>query len=119
MTGSPEGGIDSFEELRDKFATHFTSRKRYTRQVVKLANIKQRDNKSLQNFMDRFKTESLEIEGTTELMQISSFMHVIKNRQLIERLNNRVPETTKEMFEITKAFIRGKEASAYQSADLS
>lgn len=61
--------------------------------------------------MERLNKESLEIKGDTEGMRVSGFMHVIKNRQLIERLNNKVLQTVEKMTEKVKDFIGSKEVA--------
>nr|XP_043615923.1 uncharacterized protein LOC122587824 [Erigeron canadensis] len=104
------GSIDSFEELRQKFLTHFMVQQKYTRNPVEVHNIRQRENESLTAFMERYNLESMRILGASETMRVLGFMHGIRSKQLIEKLNTKVPDTVKEMMEVVKAHIRAKEA---------
>lgn len=81
------------------------------RKSVEMHSIKEKEHKSLRSFIERFNKESMEIKGATEDMRVSGFMHAIKNVQLIEILNNKVPDIVEEMMTRVRDFIRGKEAA--------
>ncbi|GJT23244.1 hypothetical protein Tco_0893181 [Tanacetum coccineum] len=67
-----------------------------------------RQNKGLQAFMDRFKSESSHIKGVPPVLRISDFMHGHGHSKLAKKLNNKIPKTVDEMIERVRAFIRGE-----------
>nr|GEZ57878.1 reverse transcriptase domain-containing protein [Tanacetum cinerariifolium] len=75
-------------------------------------NIKQKDGKTIEDFMERFKVETGRMKGASECMRISGFMHGVNNPELTKRLNEHVPKTVEEMMIATTAFIRGETAAA-------
>ncbi|GKF20486.1 hypothetical protein Tco_0069124, partial [Tanacetum coccineum] len=79
---------------------------------VEIHNIKQRDGKTIEDFMERFKVETGRMKGAPECMQIFGFMHGVNNPELTKRLNEHVLKTMEEMMTITTAFIRGEAAAA-------
>nr|GEU68079.1 reverse transcriptase domain-containing protein [Tanacetum cinerariifolium] len=85
---------------------------KYVKDPVEIHNIKQRDGETIEDFMERFKTETGRMKGAPECMRISGFMHGVNNPELTKRLNEHVPKTMKEMMITTTAFIRGEAAVA-------
>nr|GEU56885.1 reverse transcriptase domain-containing protein [Tanacetum cinerariifolium] len=67
-----------------------------------------RQNKGLQAFMDRFKSESSHIKEVPPFLHISAFMHGHGHPKLAKKLNDKIPKTVDEMFERVRAFIRGE-----------
>ncbi|GKB65460.1 hypothetical protein Tco_0921646 [Tanacetum coccineum] len=86
--------------------------KKYVKDLVEIHNIKQRDEETIEDFMERFKVETGHIKGAPECMRISGFMHGVNNPELTKRLNEQVPKTMEEMMTVTTAFIRGEAAAA-------
>nr|GFA10280.1 reverse transcriptase domain-containing protein [Tanacetum cinerariifolium] len=79
---------------------------------VEIHNIKQRDGETIEDFMERFKTETGRMKGALECMWISGFMHRVNNPEFTKRLNEHVPKTMEEMMITTTAFIRGEAVAA-------
>nr|GFC56523.1 reverse transcriptase domain-containing protein [Tanacetum cinerariifolium] len=67
---------------------------------------------TIEDFMERFKTETGRMKGAPECMRISGFMHEVNNPELTKRLNEHFPKTMEEMMITTAAFIRGEAAAA-------
>ncbi|GJZ97547.1 hypothetical protein Tco_0670000 [Tanacetum coccineum] len=88
------------------------SQKKYVKDPVEIHNIKQRDGKTIEDFMEHFKVETGLMKGAPECMRISRFMHGVNNPELTKCLNEHVPKTMEEMMAITTAFIRGEAAAA-------
>nr|GEX86806.1 reverse transcriptase domain-containing protein [Tanacetum cinerariifolium] len=86
--------------------------KKYVKDPVEIHNIKQRDGETIEDFIERFKTETGRMKGAPECMRISGFMHGVNNLELIKHLNEHVPKTMEEMMITTTAFIRGEAAAA-------
>nr|GEV07326.1 hypothetical protein [Tanacetum cinerariifolium] len=82
------------------------------RDPVEIHNIKQKDEETIEDFMERFKVETERIKGAPECMRMSGFMHRVNNPELTKRLNEHVPKTMEEMMITTTVFIRGEAAVA-------
>nr|GEX34187.1 reverse transcriptase domain-containing protein [Tanacetum cinerariifolium] len=108
----PPESIDGYKDLRVAFLVYFTHQKKYVKDPVEIHNIKQRDGKTIEDFMERFKTETGRMKGAPECMWISGFMHEVNNPELTKRLSEHVPKTMEEMMIATTAFIRGEAAAA-------
>ncbi|GJZ80868.1 hypothetical protein Tco_0645862 [Tanacetum coccineum] len=77
---------------------------------TEIYGIKKRQNKGLQAFVDRFKSESSHIKGVPPVLRISAFMHGHGHPKLVKKLNDKIPKMVDEMFERVKEFIRGEVA---------
>ncbi|GJT28872.1 reverse transcriptase domain-containing protein [Tanacetum coccineum] len=65
--------------------------------------------------MERFKVESMHVNGAPECMRVSGFMLGITNPDLITRLNDNIPKLVDKMMSMTTTFLRGEVAEANQS----
>ncbi|CAH9061738.1 unnamed protein product, partial [Cuscuta europaea] len=59
----PEGSIDSWQDLAQRFLTHFAGRKRAKKHFSHLLSVKQQPNETLRSFIDRWMKETNEVEG--------------------------------------------------------
>ncbi|GJW73886.1 reverse transcriptase domain-containing protein [Tanacetum coccineum] len=103
--------VDSFEELSQNFLEEFSQQKRYAKDPTEIYSIKRRQNKGLQAFMDRFKSESSHIKGVPPVLRISAFIHGHGHPELAKKLNDKITKMVDEMFERVRAFIRGEVAT--------
>ncbi|GJW35070.1 reverse transcriptase domain-containing protein [Tanacetum coccineum] len=85
---------------------------KYVKDPVKIYNIKQRDEETVEEFMERFKVETGRMKGAPKCMRISGFMHGVNNPELTKHLNEHVLKTMEEVMIATTAFIRGEAAAA-------
>nr|GEV34226.1 reverse transcriptase domain-containing protein [Tanacetum cinerariifolium] len=111
----PSESINRYEVPRKAFLGNFSQQKKYIKDPVIIHHIKQRKGEPTKAFMERFKTESMHVNGTPECMRISGFMHSITNPDLIIRLNDNIPKTMDEMMNVTTAFLKGEAVVANQS----
>nr|GEY08936.1 reverse transcriptase domain-containing protein [Tanacetum cinerariifolium] len=79
---------------------------------VEIHNIKQKDEETIEDFMEQFKVETGRMKGAPECKRIFGFMHGVNNPELKKRLNEHVPRTMEEIMITTTAFIRGEAAVA-------
>ncbi|GJW80450.1 reverse transcriptase domain-containing protein [Tanacetum coccineum] len=107
----PPESIDGYKGLKAAFLAYFMQQK-YVKDPAEIHNIKQRDEETIKDFMERFKVETGRMKGAPECMRISGFMHGVNNPELTKRLNEHVPKTMEEMMTVTTAFIRGEAAAA-------
>nr|GEZ52778.1 reverse transcriptase domain-containing protein [Tanacetum cinerariifolium] len=89
--------VDSFEELSQKFLEEFSQQKRYAKDPTEIHGIKRRQNKGLQAFMDRFKSESSHIKGIPPVLRISTFMQGSK-----PSLGEKLPLDQQKLFVLIK-----------------
>nr|GEU79242.1 reverse transcriptase domain-containing protein [Tanacetum cinerariifolium] len=87
------------------FLAYFMQQKKYIKDPVEIHNIKQKDEETIDDFMERFKVKTGRMKGAPKCMQISEFMHGVNNSELTKRPNEHVPKTMKEMMITTTAFI--------------
>ncbi|GJY09716.1 reverse transcriptase domain-containing protein [Tanacetum coccineum] len=71
----PRESIDSYEYLRITFRENYLQQTKHIKDPVEIHHIKQRDGESTEDFMERYKAEILNMEGASECMKISGFMH--------------------------------------------
>ncbi|GJS51831.1 reverse transcriptase domain-containing protein [Tanacetum coccineum] len=71
----PRESIDSYEDLRTAFRENYLQQTKHIKDPVEIHHIKQRDGKSTEDFMERYKAEILDVEGALECMKIFGFMH--------------------------------------------
>ena len=55
----PNGLISCFDELAEKFKSHFSSRTARTKQSIEMMSVRQGKDKSFRNYVSRFVKESL------------------------------------------------------------
>nr|GEZ28015.1 reverse transcriptase domain-containing protein [Tanacetum cinerariifolium] len=108
----PPESIDGYMDLRTTFLAYFMQQKKYVKDPVEIHNIKQRDGETIEDFMERFKTETRRMKGAPECMGISGFIHEVNNPELTKSLNEHVRKTMEEMMIATTAFIRGEAVAA-------
>nr|GEW10892.1 reverse transcriptase domain-containing protein [Tanacetum cinerariifolium] len=113
----PPKSIDGYKDLRAAFLAYSMQQKKYVKDSVEIHNIKQRDGETIEEFMERFKTETGRMKGAPECMRISRFMHGVNNPELTKRLNEHVPKTMEEMMITTTAFMRGEAAATSKKKD--
>ncbi|GJW62446.1 hypothetical protein Tco_0111781 [Tanacetum coccineum] len=70
-----------------------------------------KDGESTEDFMERYKAEVLDVEGASECMRISGFMHGITHPGLIKHLYERIPRSMDEMYRMTTSFLQGEVAA--------
>ncbi|GKA01068.1 reverse transcriptase domain-containing protein [Tanacetum coccineum] len=107
----PKESIDSYEDLRTAFRENYLQQTKHIKDPVEIHHIKQRDEESMEDFMERYKAEVLDVEGAPECMRISGFMHGITHHGLIKRLYERIPRSMDEMYRMTTSFLQGEVAA--------
>nr|GEW01668.1 reverse transcriptase domain-containing protein [Tanacetum cinerariifolium] len=81
---------------------NFLQQKKCIKDPVKIHHIKQREEESIEDFMQRFKAESRHVKRASECMRISEFMYEITNPGLIKRLHDNIPKSVDEMMRAEK-----------------
>ncbi|GJZ72677.1 reverse transcriptase domain-containing protein, partial [Tanacetum coccineum] len=110
----PPESIDSYNDLREAFLKNYLQQKKCIRDPIVLHNIKQRDEESTEDFIQRYKSESENVKGAPECMRISGFVHGITNPELIKRFHEKILKTVDEMMQVATSFLQGQEAASNQ-----
>ncbi|GJV22496.1 retrovirus-related pol polyprotein from transposon TNT 1-94 [Tanacetum coccineum] len=72
-------------------------------------NIKQREGESTRAFITRYIDDTLQILGLHEEQRISSFVHGLRTRSLVEHLSTDLPSTYKGLMEKTYTWVEARE----------
>nr|GEW51674.1 reverse transcriptase domain-containing protein [Tanacetum cinerariifolium] len=108
----PTESIDSYDHLNKAFLENYLQQKKCIKYPIELHNIKQRDRESTEDFVRRYKLESMDVKGAPECMRIFGFVHGITSPELIKRLHDKIPITVDEMMRVTTSFLRGEVAAS-------
>ncbi|GJY61114.1 reverse transcriptase domain-containing protein [Tanacetum coccineum] len=71
----PKESVNSYEDLREAFRENYLQQKKHIKHPVDIHHIKQKDGECTEDFMERYKAESMDVEGAPKCMKISRFMH--------------------------------------------
>ncbi|KAL0378682.1 UNVERIFIED_CONTAM: hypothetical protein Sradi_3173700 [Sesamum radiatum] len=78
FTNLPSGSIESFEQLVQKIAFYFASKKKAKRSTTHLFTIRQGEDETLKNFIGRFNNETLEVQDLRINMMVSILIHGLR-----------------------------------------
>ncbi|XP_022024120.1 uncharacterized protein LOC110924420 [Helianthus annuus] len=106
----PARSVRSFDNLSKGFLANFSQQRRYVKDATVIFQIKQRDNESLREFIERYKKEGLTYIGADEKMRVAGFMNAITSKYLTRDFNKSLPKTLEEALKRAEAHIRGEEA---------
>ncbi|GKC81627.1 reverse transcriptase domain-containing protein, partial [Tanacetum coccineum] len=110
------GCVDSWAELRERFAKRFSLRRKCSKDPTEVSKIIRRANETLPDFKERWTEEMGYIQGVPGVMQISAFMTNSKCLKLARRFTDRVPRTVTEMMRRVDDFVKSEEA--YMSTEI-
>ncbi|GKC27874.1 reverse transcriptase domain-containing protein [Tanacetum coccineum] len=60
--------IDRYKDLKEAFLSYFMQQKKYVKDPVEIHNIKQKEGETIEEFIERFKTETGRMKGAPECM---------------------------------------------------
>ncbi|XP_022024594.2 uncharacterized protein LOC110924929 [Helianthus annuus] len=99
----PARSIRSFDDLSKGFLTNFSQQRRYVKDATVIFQIKQRDDESLREFIERYKKEGLTYVGADEKMRVAGFMNAVTSKYLTRDFNKSLPKTLEEALERAEA----------------
>ncbi|GJT47927.1 hypothetical protein Tco_0974084 [Tanacetum coccineum] len=105
------GSILDYEDLKAKFRLHFSQQKMFTKTHLAVHNIKQRENESTRAFITRYTDDTLQILGLHEDQRISSFIHGLRIRSLVEHLSTDLPSTYNGLMEKSYTWVEAREVA--------
>ncbi|XP_022003936.1 uncharacterized protein LOC110901414 [Helianthus annuus] len=106
----PARSVRSFDDLNKGFLAKFSQQRRYVKDATVIFQIKQRDDESFREFIERYKKEGLTYVGADEKMRVAGFMNAITSKYLTRDFNKSLLKTLEEALERAEAHIRGEEA---------
>ncbi|KAL0303534.1 UNVERIFIED_CONTAM: Gag-Pol polyprotein [Sesamum radiatum] len=116
FTSLPSGGIETFDQLIQKFTFHFASKRKQKRSATYLFNIRQGENESLKNFIGRFNNETLEVQDLRIDMIVSILIHGLKKGLLASALARDPPED-EQLMKIAQKCIDEEEINAMKDGE--
>ncbi|KAL0410964.1 UNVERIFIED_CONTAM: hypothetical protein Slati_3686100 [Sesamum latifolium] len=117
FTSLPSGGIETFEQLIQKFTFHFASKRKQKRSATYLFNIRQREDESLKNFIGRFNNETLEVQDLRIDMMVSILIHGLKKGPFASALARDPPEDVEQLMRIAQKYIDEEEINAMKDGE--
>ncbi|XP_021986504.1 uncharacterized protein LOC110882926 [Helianthus annuus] len=106
----PARSIRTFDDLSNGFLGNFSQQRRYVKDATVIFQIKQKDDESLRDFIERYKKEGLTYVGADEKMRVAGFMNAVTSKYLTRDFNKCLPKTLEEALERDEAHIREEEA---------
>ncbi|KAL0411855.1 UNVERIFIED_CONTAM: hypothetical protein Slati_3775200 [Sesamum latifolium] len=117
FTSLPSGGIETFEQLLQKFTFHFASKMKQKQSATYLFNIRQKEDESLNNFIDRFNNETLKIQDLRIDMMVSILIHGLKKGPLASALARDPPEDVEQLMRVAQKSIDEEEINAMKDGE--
>ncbi|GKC95208.1 hypothetical protein Tco_1160650 [Tanacetum coccineum] len=111
----PNGSILNYEDPKAMFRSHFSQQKKFTKTHLAFHNIKQREGECTRAFVTRYINDTQQILGLHEEHRISSFVHGLRTRSLVDRLSIDLPSTYKGLTEKTYTWIEAKEVATNET----
>ncbi|XP_020216869.1 uncharacterized protein LOC109800500 [Cajanus cajan] len=85
-TQLPTGSIDNFETLMRRFTAQYTTSRPHHITSAALANLKQGENESLRNFMERFANTSIQMRNLNPEVALHSMLMALKPGPFVDSL---------------------------------
>ncbi|KAL2232399.1 UNVERIFIED_CONTAM: hypothetical protein Sindi_1419900 [Sesamum indicum] len=111
------GSIESHEQLLQKFAFHFASKRKQKRSATHLFTIRQGENESLKSFMGRFSNETLEVQDLRIDMMTSILIHGLKKGVFASALARDPPADAEQLMAVVQKYIDEEEMNAMKDEE--
>nr|GEW30357.1 hypothetical protein [Tanacetum cinerariifolium] len=111
------GSILNYEDLKAKFRSHFSQKKKFTKTHMVVHNIKQIERESTTDFVTRYTDDTLEILDLHEEQCIFGFVHCLRTGSLVEHLSTYLPSTYKGLMEKTYTWIEAREVATNEATN--
>ncbi|KAL2227192.1 UNVERIFIED_CONTAM: Retrovirus-related Pol polyprotein from transposon [Sesamum indicum] len=113
----PPGSIESHEQLTQKFAFHFASKRKQKRSATHLFTIRQQDNEALKSFMGRFNNGTLEVPDLRIDMMVSILIHGLKKGAFASALVRDPPSDIEQLMNMAQKYINEEEMNALKDGE--
>ncbi|XP_011078636.1 uncharacterized protein LOC105162327 [Sesamum indicum] len=119
FTNLPQGSIESYKQLVQKFNFHFASKKKQKRSATHLFNIRQREDETLKNFMGRFNNETLEVQELRIDMIVGILIHGLRKGPFTSALARDPPSDVEQLMALAQKYIDEEEMNAMKDFERS
>ncbi|KAL0345566.1 UNVERIFIED_CONTAM: hypothetical protein Sradi_4387900 [Sesamum radiatum] len=117
FTNLPSGSIESFEQLIQKFAFHFASKRKAKRSATHLLTIRQGEKESLKSFVGRFNNETLEVQDLRIDMMVSILIHGLKKGPFASTLARDPSINGEQLMGLAQKYIDEEEMKAIKDSE--
>ncbi|XP_019162234.1 PREDICTED: uncharacterized protein LOC109158509 [Ipomoea nil] len=93
LVGQPPGSIHSFEELADRFMSHYAANIKPQKDLTHLGDIHQDEGESLKVYLARWQKEIQSIEEVEDQTALTFFIESLRSGQLYRDLRDNRPAT--------------------------
>src|SRR3954462_6146273 len=104
------GSINSFRDLSRSFRNQFAASKRRKKNLAQLLTIIQREDETLQSYVNHFNLGKLEIGDCSEDVATVAFTNRVKDKDLIGSLYERPPEDFDDIMNRARSYMLTNEA---------
>ncbi|KAL2232858.1 UNVERIFIED_CONTAM: Villin-5, partial [Sesamum indicum] len=111
------GSIELHEQLVQKFAFHFASKRKQKRSATHLFTIRQGENESLKSFMGRFNNETLEVQDLRIDMMTSILIHGLKKGVFASALARDLLMDIEQLMAVAQKYIDEEEMNAMKDEE--
>jgi len=112
FTKLPKSSIESFEQLSDVFLRHFIIEQLPKRPPDHLLTIRQVEKETSRSYVKQFTLETLEVDETGDMVQLTTFKAGLKSRDFVVSLAKNPPKTMAKMLLKTKKYMSVEDALA-------
>ncbi|KAK4381571.1 hypothetical protein Sango_2954800 [Sesamum angolense] len=112
----PNGTIDNFEQLSQRFLHHFTINKRYPKTASYLFTVIQREHESLRDYVQRFSEAVLEVPHVNPELVANIMQQNLRMGRFRESIVGKPPTTLDELLVRAEKYIRIEETSGIRTA---
>ncbi|XP_019194875.1 PREDICTED: uncharacterized protein LOC109188701 [Ipomoea nil] len=100
LVAQPPGSIHSFEELADRFMSHYAANIKPQKDLTHLGDIHQDEGESLKTYLARWQKEIQSIEEVEDQTALTFFIESLRSGQLYRDLRDNRPATYAEAIQM-------------------
>ncbi|XP_073017915.1 uncharacterized protein [Primulina eburnea] len=106
--------IQSFEDFATAFLHRFASSKRHQKNYLSLFVMKQQENETLREFVQRFNSAALEIPAATPDIMISAFTQGLRGGEFFKSLVKKPPSSYDDLLSRAEKYVNLENAQRYR-----
>ena len=110
--------ISSFKDLTRSFVTQFLGGRDHKKPATHLLTVRQKSDESLRNYVVRFNSEALKVEGYSDDIALTAVMAGLKDEKFLWSLGKKKPATyTELLFRAQNYMSAGELLNARRTSD--
>ncbi|KAL0446449.1 UNVERIFIED_CONTAM: hypothetical protein Slati_1772800 [Sesamum latifolium] len=119
FTSIPNGTIESYNQLIQKFTFRFASKRKTKKSTTCLFTIRQKEDEFLKSFIGRFNNETLEVQNSRIDMILSVLIHGLKNGSFALAPARDPPEDVEQLMQLSQKYIDEEDMNAMKDGEWS